>query len=142
MTKRNTLAGAALLAAVLAAAGLWATLGGESPLAPAETVAGAPAAPEAAPSATRPLAQPGMVTHIDPATGELVAAPASGERFDTGLEFNSSTKGLPVEPSPVPGGGMIMKLEGRFMSATVATIDSTGARLECVPLDHGAGGER
>lgn len=59
-----------------------------------------------------------------------------------GGSFNMSTEGLVVEPSPTPGGGMMMDLQGRFQNAATATVaDSDSIVVECLP-DTVHGGSR
>jgi hypothetical protein len=87
------------------------------------------------PSAAKPSAVPegasGMIIHIDPQTGELRKTPAPGavplqlspqERN----AFSTSHQGLVEMPSPVPGGGVKLDLQGRFQSPLVVTIDPDG----------------
>jgi hypothetical protein len=87
------------------------------------------------PPPERPAAIPegasGMIIHIDPQTRELRKAPAPGtvplqlspqERN----AFSTSHQGLVEMPSPVPGGGVKLDLQGRFQSPLVGTIDPGG----------------
>jgi hypothetical protein len=87
------------------------------------------------PSAAKPSAVPegasGMIIHIDPQTRELRKAPAPGtaplqlspqERN----AFSTSHQGLVEIPSPVPGGGVKLDLQGRFQSPLVVTIGPDG----------------
>jgi hypothetical protein len=71
------------------------------------------------------------IVYIDPKTrvattpppdvkAELQAALAADPAFST------SSDGLKEEPSPVPGGGMMINLQGRFQSAATAATDSHG----------------
>jgi hypothetical protein len=93
------------------------------------------AAPPANPAAT-PAGTAGMITHIDPATGKTMDTPADPDavREALGDAVSTSGEGLVQKPSPVPGGGVMVELDGRFMNAAVAITDSAGA-VQCVPVD-------
>jgi hypothetical protein len=74
---------------------------------------------------------PGMRAFVDPQTGELVREPAPGtaplqpspaERD----AFSTSHQGLVEAPSPVPGGGFTLDLQGRFQSPLTATVGPDG----------------
>ena len=78
----------------------------------------------------------------------LIATTGDADKADTALpdrpEFSTSGEGLEVEPSPVPGGGVMIDLQGRFQhAATAAVLDSDSVVVECLP-DSGAhgGGDR
>ncbi|MDH3197723.1 MAG: hypothetical protein OEO21_05730 [Candidatus Krumholzibacteria bacterium] len=89
----------------------------------------APAGHSAAGEPRGPAAS-GMVVHIDPATGEFVE-PRDGtvpvaldkEMLDA---LSTSAEGLVETPSPVPGGGVMVDLRGRFHSTHVAVVDGEG----------------
>jgi hypothetical protein len=72
----------------------------------------------------------GYVVHIDPATGEFVAQAQSTVSvvLDESMRnsLSTSSEGLEVVPSPVPGGGMMVNLQGRFQNMFVAAVDETG----------------
>ena len=88
-------------------------------------------ASEAAPAIAETAAHPGsgLRVYIDPETGALTTPPAGERRFDS-VELlqamDTSHEGLEERPSPVPGGGMIVDLKGRFQSTVFATLDSDG----------------
>ena len=72
----------------------------------------------------------GFVVHIDPATGR-VAEPSPNtipividEQWANRL--STSSEGLVEKPSPVPGGGTMVDLQGRFQNTFVAAVDGTG----------------
>lgn len=75
--------------------------------------------------------QNGMSVYIDPQTGKFLSAPAPGQEI---LTINSemqnatstSSEGLIEEKSPIPGGGIMMDLKGRFQSPLVITQDPSG----------------
>ena len=86
---------------------------------------------------------PGMVVHIDPKTGEIIApsgATLSGQVSQPPLD--ASKKPLPELQqtlSPVPGGGVVIQLDERFMTPLTATIDADGKlRLEHSPTVSGS----
>jgi hypothetical protein len=71
---------------------------------------------------------PGMVVHIDPKTGRIISPPSAGVlpgQFPPPLD---TTRKLSPEPSetisPLPGGGVSIQLDDRFMSPLTATIDA------------------
>ena len=69
----------------------------------------------------------GWQAHIDPKTGELTERPA--QRPTSPPQVNSRVSvhdGLQERPSPVPGGGMILDLQGRFRSSLVARKGANG----------------
>lgn len=132
MTKRHVLAGGTLILAVAVAVALWV---------PGD----ADEATRTADPLVQPVAQPGMVTHIDPATGERVAAPVDGVTPQLGPSVDTSDEGLVEKPSPVPGGGMMIELDGRFQNAAVVRTGEDSATAVCEPagqLDGRQGGER
>lgn len=76
-------------------------------------------------------AAPGMTIHIDPQTGAILEGPAPGSvpfqmTPDLQNALSTSHQGLVEGPSSVPGGGVIVDLQGRFLSPLVGTIDSSG----------------
>ena len=67
--------------------------------------------------------------------------PNAVKGLDSGV-YNTSTEGLEIEPSPTPGGGLMMDLQGRFQNAATATVaDSDSVVVECLP-DTVHGGDR
>lgn len=72
----------------------------------------------------------GIVVYIDPVTGAILEAPAPGS---IGLPLTSallqelSTSSAGLDQVPIPGGGVIVDLRGRFQSPLIATIDAQGA---------------
>ncbi len=91
----------------------------------------------------RPKESPGMRAYLDPVTGEF-GVPPSWEEEALGTEAlvapgapaSTSDAGLVETPSPVPGGGVMVDLQGRFQSPLVATIGTDGKmtmrHLPCV----------
>lgn len=73
----------------------------------------------------------GIIIHIDPRTGVILKKPAAGTvplRLTPQLlnAISTSHEGLVVVPSPVPGGGFKIDLQGRFQSSLIGTIDANG----------------
>jgi len=85
---------------------------------------------ETATGTTPAAVNPATIAHIDPQTGKIIT-PASG-----------TSAGQPAQPqigagtkppsqlyetiSPIPGGGVTIHLDERFMTPSTATIDSNG----------------
>lgn len=93
------------------------------------------------PPADKPAAVPedasGMRVHVDPQTGAILPEPAPGTRplQLTPQEQNTlstSHEGLVEVPSPLPGGGVKLDLQGRFQSPLIGTIDANGK----VKIEH------
>lgn len=85
-------------------------------------------APTAQPVTPQPA---GLTLHIDPATGAIIDAPASGAtRLDIpaslSQSWSTSDEGLIEQPNPAGGKGVYVNLQGRFENGTVATIDANG----------------
>lgn len=81
--------------------------------------------------ATQPgIKDPAMVIHIDPKTGKIIVPSKGalpGQVPQSALD--TSKKPLPDLPqtlSPVPGGGVVIHLDERFMNPLTATIDAEG----------------
>jgi hypothetical protein len=106
---------------VLAVVAVWAVLGVS--LGKVERTVSTAEDPPATPAA-------GYVVHIDPATGQLASTPGRETQtmFDEEMRnrLSTSSQGLVETPSPVPGGGTMVDLQGRFQNAFVATVDDSG----------------
>jgi hypothetical protein len=96
---------------------------------PAGASAPAPTSPDST-STSAPAAASGMTIHIDPQTGALTkeAAPTAPLSLSPAEQnaFSTSHQGLVETPSPVPGGGVMIDLQGRFQHPLSATIDDAG----------------
>ena len=73
----------------------------------------------------------GMLIYIDPQTGQLLKGPAPGSiplQLSPSLRnaLSTSHQGLVAVPSSVPGGGVKVDLQGRFLSPLITTIDANG----------------
>jgi len=87
--------------------------------------------------------------YIDPATGALTSQPSGSDPAplgkDTERALSTSSEGLREVPSPVPGGGTMVDLQGRFHNVSVATVDENGdLKAPCVsglPADTSADDE-
>ena len=100
-----------------------------------QTQTGPGAPPEQPPAVTPAAAVPGggagVMIYIDPKTGRLLKEPAPGTvplAVSPALDNARSTshQGLVEVPSPVPGGGVKLDLQGRFQSPLIGTIDADG----------------
>lgn len=71
--------------------------------------------------------------YIDPETGEFTTPPERGvpaaRTTAPSAAFSTSHEGLEERPSPVPGGGTMVDLKGRFQSPLTATIDGNGKTI-------------
>jgi hypothetical protein len=71
----------------------------------------------------------GMKIYRDPVTGELGDPPAEAPdqvSLPPNDALSTSSEGLVETPSPVPGGGSMVDLQGRFRSPLIATQDAEG----------------
>jgi hypothetical protein len=74
---------------------------------------------------------PGFVVHIDPLTGQILpkASAAPGQEPLQAQQLHSAPVSEPepvATPSPVPGGGVRVKLNRQFHQPLVATIAADG----------------
>jgi len=72
----------------------------------------------------------GFVVHVDPSTGAFTASSPQAVRVDVDRvlqnALSTSSEGLVEVANPVPGGGVMVDLRGRFQNAMVATVDESG----------------
>ena len=81
----------------------------------------APGTPQPAPAV-----QQGMVIVVDGA-GKIIQSPqATDLRAILGNAVSTSSQGLVEKASPVPGGGTMVDLQGRFQNAMTMQIDEHG----------------
>ncbi len=81
-------------------------------------------------------ASSGMRAYIDPETGELVQEAPAGSAQPQ-LRASEDRPELVAEPSPVAGGGMMIRLDNRFQAEFKANVDSDGKmNAECKDADH------
>lgn len=85
----------------------------------------------------------GIIVHIDPETGRFVAPPSAGPSAELPQPIDKGVKKPAAELreilSPVPGGGVMIRLDERFQTPLTATIDSDGkVRFEHKRTQSGA----
>ena len=90
---------------------------------------------------TTPGESGALRVYIDPETGEYTTPPApevpAARKLPSPAALSTSHEGLEEQPSPVPGGGTLVDLKGRFRSPLVATIDSNGkTKIEHQAIDN------
>jgi hypothetical protein len=73
----------------------------------------------------------GLMIYVDPQTGAILKVPAPGTvplQLSPELQnaLSTSHDGLVEVPSPLPGGGIKLDLQGRFQSPLFVTIDANG----------------
>lgn len=68
--------------------------------------------------------QAGSWVHVDPGTGQRIPPPARRAAIPPQAAFSTSHRGLAEVPAP--GGGVMVDLQGRFRSATTATVGADG----------------
>jgi hypothetical protein len=78
--------------------------------------------------APEPSADGATIVHIDPQTGQITVPPMAAP---TGQTQQPQINTLAMPPlretvSPVPGGGVMMHLDERFLTPLMATIDADG----------------
>jgi hypothetical protein len=85
-----------------------------------------------------------MRVYVDPETGEFTVPPKEARAAEAPAPeaaFSTSHEGLVVIPSPVPGGGVMVDLKGRFRSPLTATLGADGKvemrHRPCVPTSDG-----
>jgi len=113
-----------IMGAVVALAAWQLAPGKPAPATATHTAVASMAQPTAAPHNSA-----GYVVHFDQ-NGKIVAetTPQSQAEFNAQLNevINTSTEGLVQKASPVPGGGTLLDVQGRFQSASTATRDKDG----------------
>ncbi|MFO7715633.1 hypothetical protein [Desulfosarcina sp.] len=82
---------------------------------------------------------PAQKAYIDPDTGELIPRPdrvAPAERDSTQPPtLGASTDGMEERSSPVPDGGVMIDLKGRFQNPVSVTVDGKEAHRAMHPAD-------
>jgi hypothetical protein len=104
-------------------------------------------APEAANpgvSARTRASEAGYTVHRDPKTGALreptAAEQAAAQSSHSVEATSSSAEGLQAMQSPVPGGGVVMRLNGRFHNSMMATRQDDGTPwMQCLDSQPPAG---
>ena len=82
-----------------------------------------------------------MQVFIDPHTGEVIKPPVGAGMQETKETFKTSAEGLVETPSPVPGGGEVLDLQGRFNRPVTVTQGADGKTLpsHAAPLPEAGG---
>lgn len=81
-----------------------------------------------------PTAQAGMRVYVDPATGRRLSNPTAEQRANAAAldrgnpAFSTSSEGLREEP--LPGGGVLVHLDGRFQSAVTVRRQADGSLVQ------------
>jgi hypothetical protein len=78
-----------------------------------------------------PAMKEGINVYIDPQTGEFIQEPRQGQEAlkitpEIQNATSTSSEGLVEEISPIPGGGMMIDLKGRFQSPLIIIQDPSG----------------
>jgi len=80
----------------------------------------------------------GMIIYVDPSTGQIVPTPVGPPIIfspKTRDALSTSDRGLSITRSRVPGGGILLRLHGRFQHALFGTVDDQG-RLQVHDLQE------
>jgi len=83
-----------------------------------------------------PAADAGLKVYLDPETGEFLEEPLPGQADAAGAGNNRQAERAPLveEPSPVKGGGTMIRLDDRFRAEFRATVDADGElKADCAP---------
>jgi hypothetical protein len=84
-----------------------------------------------------------MRIYRDPVTGELGDPPAEAPdqiSLPPADALSTSSEGLVETPSPMPDGGVMVDLQGRFRSPLIATQDAEGKiTIQHLPSGSSAG---
>jgi hypothetical protein len=83
-------------------------------------------------AADRQGAQPGWRIERDPETGELLDAPSAPDPASSAGSGAGSETPLVERDSDVPGGGVLVDLEGRADSSARVVRKGSGAHVECL----------
>jgi hypothetical protein len=87
----------------------------------------------------------GMRAYVDPETGEFAVPPGdapAAAALAPDAATGTAHEGLTETPSPVPGGGVMVRPEGRFRVPLVATRDADGkVTLRHAPCPPSAAGK-
>ena len=86
----------------------------------------APGAPARRLDARMPAFAAGQILNLDPSGKISPAQHAADVQLLLGDAASTSSEGLVIEKSTVPGGGIMVNLQGRFQNAMVMTIDANG----------------
>src|SRR5205823_1768872 len=95
-------------------------------------------------SARDTVGQAGQRIYIDPRTGRLTGAPADARAAQEEMqEFALSTSHEGLVETPLPGGGSMVDLQGRFRSPLIATVGVDGKlTIDHPPATSGTGANK
>lgn len=72
----------------------------------------------------------GLRVYVDPETGRFVPVPVAGAEAEAGRAtaeaLSNRSADLVEQESPVPGGGVMLDLQGRFQNAIEMSVDASG----------------
>ena len=102
------------------------------PLVAGETAGKAPARPAA------PAAGSALRVQIDPSTGQYVTPKAGASRSTLSPALAESEAPLHVEQGKTKSGGKMVRLDGRFMVASVASVGPDGKAVHRCVETHDA----
>ena len=90
---------------------------------------GPAAASDASPAADKVNGNAGLRVHVDPRTGEFLDEPPPGSKIPAENSLESTRPALVEEPSPVAGGGTMIRLDDRFRAEFRAEVGPNGKRV-------------
>lgn len=102
-------------------------------------VAAPPSVDTPAPEATEAA---GFRVYLDPETGRFVPEPPAGAEVESDVATEAlSTRSVDLveQPSPVPGGGMMLDLRGRFQNVIEMSVDASGALSSDCAIEDASG---
>ncbi len=73
----------------------------------------------------------GLRVYIDPETGEFTAPPPGVEIPQIEKPKRAAKRAVEVVPSPVPGGGVMINTQGRFLHSMKAGATESGMEVKC-----------
>lgn len=151
-TKQTYILAGTLLTGLALTAGLLASRGSRHEESDAAAVMASPAkntdgAASVESTATMPTAagSAGRRVYVDPATGRPSSGPPPippglARLPEVANALSTSSEGLREVPVPLPGGGVMVDLQGRFRSLVTATVHADGTvGLNCGPGMDGCG---
>lgn len=77
-------------------------------------------------STVSPAFAAGQVLILDPSSPDRNPLQSAEIQAELGDALSTSSDGLVIEKSKVPGGGIMVNLQGRFQNAIVLTVDDEG----------------
>lgn len=87
-----------------------------------------------------PGTPPAQKAYVDADSGDLIPHPKNGASAENSAlqphTLGAATETMEEQPSPVPGGGVMIELKGRFQSPVRATVETNGKTI----IEHPASG--